>query len=66
MQDIFAAGCCIGELLLDGRALFDLGQLLAFRRGDGGHAAALLAGASDPLLASLVAHMTQLKPGERL
>lgn len=64
-MDVFAAGCCIGELLLDGRALFDLGQLLAYRRGDTAHAAALLAGAPDPLLAQLAAHMIQLRPGDR-
>ncbi|GBG00520.1 phosphoinositide 3-kinase regulatory subunit 4 [Raphidocelis subcapitata] len=64
-MDIFAAGCCIGELLLDGRALFDLGQLLAYRRGDASGPAALLAGAADPALAQLAAHMIQPNPGDR-
>jgi phosphoinositide-3-kinase regulatory subunit 4 len=64
-QDVFAAGCAIGELLLDGRALFDLGQLLAYRRGDAGPVTAALQGSADPLLAQLAAHMIQLRPGAR-
>jgi hypothetical protein len=65
-KDIFSAGCVIGELLLDGRALFDLGQLLAYRRGDAVAAtAALLEGGQDPLLSRLAAHMIQLRPGGR-
>ena len=32
--DVFSLGCALGELFLDGSALFDLSQLLAYRRGD--------------------------------
>ncbi|KAH8939348.1 hypothetical protein BDL97_15G033100 [Sphagnum fallax] len=32
-MDIFSLGCVIGELFLEGKALFDLSQLLAYRRG---------------------------------
>ncbi|KAL8120073.1 hypothetical protein AgCh_017267 [Apium graveolens] len=32
-MDIFAAGCVIAELFLEGQPLFELSQLLAYRRG---------------------------------
>ena len=32
--DVFSLGCALGELFLDGSALFDLSQLLAYRRGE--------------------------------
>ncbi len=32
IQDVFSAGCVIAELFLDGRALFDLGTLLAYKQ----------------------------------
>lgn len=32
-MDIFSAGCVIGEMFLEGKALFDLSQLLAYRQG---------------------------------
>jgi phosphoinositide-3-kinase regulatory subunit 4 len=32
-QDVFSAGCVLAELFLDGRALFDLGALLDYQRG---------------------------------
>lgn len=31
--DIFSLGCCLAELYLDGRELFDLGALLSYRAG---------------------------------
>lgn len=31
-QDIFSLGCVIAEVFCDGKALFDLSQLLAYRR----------------------------------
>jgi phosphoinositide-3-kinase regulatory subunit 4 len=32
-MDIFAVGCVIAELFLEGQPLFELAQLLAYRRG---------------------------------
>ncbi|XP_024383874.1 serine/threonine-protein kinase VPS15 isoform X3 [Physcomitrium patens] len=32
-MDIFSLGCVIGEMFLEGKALFDLSQLLAYRQG---------------------------------
>ena len=64
-MDVFSLGCVIGEILLEGTALFDLSQLLRYR-----------AGAYDPLevlsarvdshdhdLVELVGHMIKLDPG---
>lgn len=32
LQDVFSLGCVLAELFLDGRALFDLGTLLAYKK----------------------------------
>lgn len=34
LQDVFSLGCVLAELCLDGRALFDLGSLLAYKKGE--------------------------------
>ena len=38
-MDVFSAGCVLAELYADGRPLFDLSRLLAFRKSGGGGAA---------------------------
>ncbi|KAJ1721620.1 Serine/threonine-protein kinase [Coemansia erecta] len=64
-MDVFAAGCVIGELLLDGNPLFSLSRLLQYRRGAVA-ASALVASISDRPMAALVQHMIQLAPDARL
>jgi hypothetical protein len=63
--DVFSLGCVLGELFLDGSALFDLSQLLAFRRGEHDPSASLQA-VADRAARDLVLHMTARDPGERL
>jgi hypothetical protein len=61
-QDIFSLGCVIAELWLgEGRAFFDLGTLLAYRRGEYDPAKQLAA--VEPDIAELVMHMIQRAPG---
>lgn len=65
--DVFSAGCVVAEVFLDGDALFDLGELLAYRRGEAAaDPAAKLARIRDPAARELVAHMVQRDPAERL
>lgn len=42
-MDIFAVGCVIAELLVETTPLFNLAQLLSYRAGEHGPAAAYLA-----------------------
>lgn len=63
--DIFAAGCVIAELALDGAPLFDFSQLLSFCKGELA-APPLLSQISDQSLRRLAAHMTQREPERRL
>jgi hypothetical protein len=60
-QDIFSLGCVVAELFLDGKATFDLAQLLAYRRKQY-DPAPLLAGLA-PDIRDMVAHMLQQDPG---
>ena len=60
-QDTFSVGCVIAELFLDGRALFDLSQLLQYKKRQL-EPASLLSGL-DPALRALVLHMINLDPG---
>jgi phosphoinositide-3-kinase regulatory subunit 4 len=63
--DVFSLGCALGELFLDGSALFDLSQLLAYRRGEH-DPSAQLAGVRDEAMRELVLHMIARDPAERL
>lgn len=63
LQDVFSLGCVIAELWLgEGRAFFDLGTLLAYRRGEYDPSKELAA--IEPDIAELVLHMIQRAPGE--
>ena len=65
-MDVFSLGCVIGEILLEGTALFDLSQLLRYRAGtyDPLEGLAARVGSHDHDLVELVAHMIKLDPGE--
>ncbi|XP_021741395.1 probable serine/threonine-protein kinase vps15 [Chenopodium quinoa] len=64
-MDIFAVGCVIAELFLEGHPLFELSQLLAYRRGQY-DPSQNLEKIPDPGVRKMILHMIQLNPDERL
>lgn len=62
-MDIFSLGCVIAEIFLDGKAFFDLSQLLSYRKSEYDPALRLMD--VDPEMRDLVLHMTQLSPADR-
>ncbi|AQK55820.1 protein kinase family protein / WD-40 repeat family protein [Zea mays] len=64
-MDIFSLGCVLAELFLEGQPLFELSQLLAYRRGqyDPIHT---LEKIQDTGIRDMILHMTQLEPKKRL
>ncbi|KAL6633375.1 hypothetical protein ACP70R_026046 [Stipagrostis hirtigluma subsp. patula] len=64
-MDIFSLGCVLAELFLEGQPLFELSQLLAYRRGqyDPKHT---LEKIQDTGIRDMILHMIQLDPKERL
>ncbi|KAL8102489.1 hypothetical protein AgCh_027112 [Apium graveolens] len=63
-MDIFAAGCVIAELFLEGQPLFELSQLLAYRRGQY-DPSQHLEKIPDSGLRKMILHMIQLDPDSR-
>ncbi|XP_037836229.1 phosphoinositide 3-kinase regulatory subunit 4 [Kryptolebias marmoratus] len=64
-MDIFSAGCVIAELFTEGVPLFDLSQLLAYRKGHF-QAEQVLLKIEDRSIRELVAQMVQREPEKRL
>ncbi|PRQ56059.1 putative transferase, protein kinase CMGC-Pl-Tthe family [Rosa chinensis] len=64
-MDIFAVGCVIAELFLEGQPLFELSQLLAYRRGQY-DPSQLLEKIPDCGIRKMILHMIQLEPELRL
>lgn len=64
-MDIFSAGCVIAELFTEGVPLFDLSQLLAYRKGHFQTEQVLLK-IEDRSIRELVAQMVQREPEKRL
>lgn len=64
-MDIFSVGCVIAELFLEGQPLFELSQLLAYRRGQY-DPSQHLEKIPDPGIRKMILHMIQLNPKERL
>ncbi|KAL4390760.1 hypothetical protein AHAS_Ahas03G0177300 [Arachis hypogaea] len=64
-MDIFAVGCVIAELFLEGQPLFELSQLLAYRRGQY-DPSQHLEKIPDPGVRKMIQHMIQLEPELRL
>ncbi|KAK6941446.1 WD40 repeat [Dillenia turbinata] len=63
-MDIFAVGCVIAELFLEGQPLFELSQLLAYRRGQ--YDPTLhLEKIPDSGIRKMILHMIQLDPESR-
>ncbi|KAK9266612.1 hypothetical protein L1049_003563 [Liquidambar formosana] len=64
-MDIFAVGCVIAELFLEGQPLFELSQLLAYRRGQYDPSQSLDK-IPDSGVRKMILHMIQLDPESRL
>ncbi|XP_031387749.1 serine/threonine-protein kinase VPS15 [Punica granatum] len=64
-MDIFAVGCVIAELFLEGQPLFELSQLLAYRRGQY-DPSQHLEKIPDCGIRRMILHMIQLEPESRL
>ncbi|GAB5365322.1 hypothetical protein AAMO2058_001047700 [Amorphochlora amoebiformis] len=64
-MDIFAAGCCIAEIFLDGNVIFDYSQMLRYRNGTYSPDEAL-SKIRNPDVRKLIQHMIQLDPKKRL
>ncbi|PIN14329.1 WD40 repeat containing protein kinase [Handroanthus impetiginosus] len=63
-MDIFAVGCVIAELFLEGQPLFELSQLLAYRRGQY-DPSQHLEKIPDSGIRKMILHMIQLDPESR-
>ncbi|XP_024979475.1 serine/threonine-protein kinase VPS15-like isoform X2 [Cynara cardunculus var. scolymus] len=63
-MDIFAVGCVIAELFLEGQPLFELSQLLAYRRGQF-DPTQHLEKIPDSGIRKMILHMIQLDPDLR-
>ncbi|KAH7675013.1 Non-specific serine/threonine protein kinase protein [Dioscorea alata] len=64
-MDIFSLGCVIAELFLGGQPLFELSQLLAYRRGQYDPMQSLEK-IQDAGIRRMILHMIQLDPESRL
>eukprot|EP00850_Spirogloea_muscicola_P004936 SM000022S07150 [mRNA] locus=s22:188681:200036:+ [translate_table: standard] len=64
-MDIFSLGCTMAELFLEGQALFNLSQLLAYRSGQYDPRSDVEK-IEDSRIQSLIVHMIQLDPADRL
>ncbi|KAJ0965888.1 hypothetical protein J5N97_027026 [Dioscorea zingiberensis] len=64
-MDIFSLGCVIAELFLGGQPLFELSQLLAYRRGQYDPIQSLEK-IQDTGIRKMILHMIQLDPESRL
>ncbi|KAJ9538867.1 hypothetical protein OSB04_031600 [Centaurea solstitialis] len=63
-MDIFSVGCVIAELFLEGQPLFELSQLLAYRRGQF-DPSQHLEKIPDSGIRKMILHMIQLDPDSR-
>lgn len=63
-MDIFAVGCVVAELFLEGQPLFELSQLLAYRRGQY-DPSQHLEKIPDSGIRKMILHMIQLDPESR-
>lgn len=65
-MDIFALGCTIAEFWLEGQPVFDLAQLLDYRREGGTSCPGPVKKINEPALQRLVEGMVKLDPNARL
>eukprot|EP00466_Bigelowiella_natans_P019960 jgi/Bigna1/69137/fgenesh1_pg.8_\ len=64
-MDIFAVGCCIAEIFLEGSVIFDYSQMLRYRMGDYSPEDTLKK-IGNPHVRAIIRHMIQLDPKKRL
>mmetsp|Transcript_459 Transcript_459/g.1742 ORF Transcript_459/g.1742 Transcript_459/m.1742 type:complete len:1427 (+) Transcript_459:143-4423(+) len=65
-MDIFSLGCVLAELYMEGKSLFDLSELHAYRRGEYDPATIMASKVKDEKMRALILHMIQLDPSKRL
>jgi phosphoinositide-3-kinase regulatory subunit 4 len=65
-MDIFSLGCVLAELFMEGKSLFDLAELHAYRRGELDPEPLLTSKVQDVRVRNLILHMIQLDPEKRL
>ncbi|GKY92453.1 hypothetical protein MPSEU_000215800 [Mayamaea pseudoterrestris] len=65
-MDIFAAGCVLVELFLNGERCMDLGDLMEYRRGNSSSVQQTLAKVEHAAIRAACKHMLSLDPRERL
>jgi phosphoinositide-3-kinase regulatory subunit 4 len=63
-MDTFSLGCVFAELFLDGNALFDLSQLLSYKRGNYS-TESILSKVNDLYVAKLITEMINIDPLKR-
>jgi phosphoinositide-3-kinase regulatory subunit 4 len=64
-MDIFSAGCCIAEIMMDGHPLFDLPKLQAHRKGNFNAEQELRKRIDDSKIVQLILKMVNRDPAER-
>ena len=72
-MDVFSAGCCIGELFMEGKSVCNLENLLRYRREDTAKEGdsedspvySVKRTVNDKFVVDLVSHMTQKSPSKR-
>lgn len=65
-MDLFAAGCVLVELFLNGERCMDLGDLMEYRRGNGSIVQQKLAKLEHATIRAACRHMLSLEPSDRL
>jgi phosphoinositide-3-kinase regulatory subunit 4 len=63
--DIYALGCTIAELYMDGKALFDLSEALAYWKGEHNPLETLLSGVKDDRVRGVISSMIAIEPNRR-
>jgi len=63
--DVYALGCTLAELYMDGKALFDLSDALAYRRGEHNPLETLTSGIDDNLARTMIVSMVSIDPNSR-
>lgn len=63
--DVYALGCTLAELYMDGKALFDLSEALAYRRGEHNPLEKLTDGIDDDLARAMISSMVSIDPNSR-
>jgi phosphoinositide-3-kinase regulatory subunit 4 len=63
--DIFALGCTLAELYMDGKSLFDLSDALSYRRGEHDPAETLKSRVKNEQARAMISSMVAIDPSQR-